>query len=525
MTSVLPVPTPTLEQSDANASVPVLIVDDSRAKRLSLKAVLAPLGYQIVEAESGLAALRHLMVQDFAVILMDVRMPVMDGFETAHMVRQRKQSELTPIIFITAYGSEAIANITAYSTGAADFIFSPVAPAELRAKVSVFASLYLKAQQLATESLEVRRAADHLALLTNATPVGIFRLDIDGNYTYVNDRWTELTGFTAEEALGQPWQTILATAQARSVPPPPDREGSWSDGWHTQRFQVAGRADAKLITVQAKGKPIHDATGAVVDWIGTLTDVTADEAATAAMAEARDAALAANVMQSNFAASASHELKTPTASILGFIEEVLDNDTLTDDDRRCLDVAYRNAKRLSQLIDDLLILGESEISPSMMRPEPTALLPFIDLTLSSFTSAAQRANVELVRDPDSEPVSALIDPLRLEQALSNLVSNGLKFTPPGGQVRVGARPQGAAASITVTDTGMGIDPQALDSIFHRFYRADGARQMGTRGSGLGLAIAQQMIEAQNGTITVTSELGHGSVFLVTLPGAGNGGSR
>jgi two-component system sensor histidine kinase BaeS len=113
----------------------------------------------------------------------------------------------------------------------------------------------------------------------------------------------------------------------------------------------------------------------------------------------------------------------------------------------------------------------------------------------------------------------------LEQALSNLVSNGLKFTPPGGQVRVGARPQGAAASITVTDTGMGIDPQALDSIFHRFYRADGARQMGTRGSGLGLAIAQQMIEAQNGTITVTSELGHGSVFLVTLPGAGNGGSR
>ncbi len=532
MTQVLPQRRPSAEATRSNASVPVLIVDDTPGKRLALKAVLSPIGYQIVEADSGMAALRALMVQDFAVILLDVRMPLMDGFETAHMIRQRRQSELTPIIFITGYGREAIADITAYSTGAADFIFSPVPPAELRAKVAVFASLYLRAEELAAETLRVQRSADHLALLTDATPVAIFRLGANGNYTYVNDRWCELTGLRAEEVLGRPWGTIIGPVQDQPVPvsPPPSptsptADGSWTDGWYTQRFQLARRANGELITVRAKGKPIHDASGAMVDWIGTLIDVTADEAATAAMVAARDAALAANLMQRNFAASASHELKTPTASVLGFIEEVLDNDELDEDDRRCLEVAYRNAQRLNQLIDDLLILGESEISPSMMRPEPVALLPFLDQLLASFSSVAQRGNIDLVRDPYAEPVSALVDPLRLEQALSNLISNGLKFTPRGGQVSVSARQEGPSVLLSVTDTGIGIDPESVAHIFDRFFRAEGALQMGSKGSGLGLAIAEQMIQAQNGNIAVTSEVGQGSVFLVTLPGVGRVSAR
>jgi diguanylate cyclase (GGDEF)-like protein len=130
------------------SSVRILVVDDNATKRHALQAVLAPLGHTIVHADSGLAALRCVMARDFALILLDVRMPNMDGFETAELIRTRQRSALTPIIFITAFGSDEIEHADLYAQGAVDFIFAPVRPAELRAKVSVFANLFLNAEQL-----------------------------------------------------------------------------------------------------------------------------------------------------------------------------------------------------------------------------------------------------------------------------------------------------------------------------------------------------------------------------------------
>ncbi len=146
-------------------SAAVLVVDDNAAKRVALRAVLAPLGHAVVEATSGRAALRCVMAQDFAVILLDVRMPGMDGFETAALIRTRVQSELTPIIFVTAFGSDEIENADLYAQGAVDFMFAPVPPAELRAKVSVFVNIFIKAEALALQAREVQTAADQLRLL------------------------------------------------------------------------------------------------------------------------------------------------------------------------------------------------------------------------------------------------------------------------------------------------------------------------------------------------------------------------
>ena len=154
-------------ESEAATAVAVLIVDDNAAKRLALKAVLKPLGYTVVEADSGLGALRAVMTQNFAVILLDVRMPIMDGFETASLIRKRQQSELTPIIFITAFGSDEIVTTDLYSQGAVDFIFAPVPPDQLRAKVAVFANLFLKAEALAHQARAVQSSADRLQVLNH----------------------------------------------------------------------------------------------------------------------------------------------------------------------------------------------------------------------------------------------------------------------------------------------------------------------------------------------------------------------
>jgi two-component system cell cycle response regulator len=149
------------------SSVPILVVDDDAAKRRALQAVLAPLGHTVVEADSGIAALRCIMAQDFALILLDVRMPITDGFETAELIRTRQQSALTPIIFITAFGSDEIGHADLYAQGAVDFIFAPVRPAELRAKVSVFANLFIKAEALASRAREAQTSADRLRRMNN----------------------------------------------------------------------------------------------------------------------------------------------------------------------------------------------------------------------------------------------------------------------------------------------------------------------------------------------------------------------
>src|SRR5450759_297135 len=143
-----------------HSTVSILVVDDDSTKRFALKTVLAPLGESVVEASSGADCLRQLLRQEFAVILLDVRMPVMDGFETAQLIRQRPRSELTPIIFVTALDQAETDMVRGYDLGAVDFVFAPVVPAILRAKVAVFIELY-RAQQ------ELRRYRTRLEMLVD----------------------------------------------------------------------------------------------------------------------------------------------------------------------------------------------------------------------------------------------------------------------------------------------------------------------------------------------------------------------
>ncbi len=493
----------------------MLIVDDNAAKRLALKSVLVPMGYAIVEADSGLGALRCVMHQDFAVILLDVCMPTMDGFETAALIRQRRQSEMTPIIFITGFAGDEIVHANHYAEGAVDFIYAPVPPDELRAKVSVFANLFRRAEDLAAQVRDVQTRADELRLLADAAPIGIFRTDARNRYVYTNPRWSEITGIPAAEAAGRDWDTIVGSQPRAGLikelgdDPVPRAEPS-------QRFEIrVPDSTSRIALVTAKSIPGGD--GGIGGWVGTVADITAEAGAEAAMSDARDTALTASAMQKKFTASASHELRTPTTSILGFVEEVLENNALSEEDRGFVEIVYRNAQRLSKLIDDLLILDQAEIGEAMMRLEPTELLPLVASVTSIFTTAAQRGGINFLTDHEPDPPAALVDPLRLEQALSNLISNALKFTPSGGEVKVSIRGGEDTVQISVADTGMGIDPLDIESIFDRFYRTKVAVDSAVKGSGLGLAIAKRMIEAQNGQLLVTSTLGRGSTFTVTLP--------
>jgi two-component system sensor histidine kinase BaeS len=151
------------------------------------------------------------------------------------------------------------------------------------------------------------------------------------------------------------------------------------------------------------------------------------------------------------------------------------------------------------------------------------VLPLVQLVMSSLSAVALHGEVELSLPDDSDDglaggLCAMTDPVRLEQVLTNLVGHAVKFTRPGGQVAVRVASVGDSITVAVLDTGIGIEPEALEHVFDRFYRAT-ALADGIKGTGLGLSIARQMVEAQGGTLTVSSVLGQGSTFTVTLPAA------
>ncbi len=208
-------------EAPSAAAPAVLLVDDDPAKRLAIRAILAPLGLDVVEAESGRAALRAVLRQNFAIVLMDVRMPTLNGYETAKLIRDRTQTRLTPIIFVTASVEEhPMATTTAYQSGAVDFIFTPIIPDVLRAKVSTFVDLFVQSQQLqrSLESITVLNAALHdsearaHAVLQNVAD-GIVTADEQGLIESFNRSARRLFGYREAEVIGRPLGLIIAPSQ------------------------------------------------------------------------------------------------------------------------------------------------------------------------------------------------------------------------------------------------------------------------------------------------------------------------
>jgi diguanylate cyclase (GGDEF)-like protein/PAS domain S-box-containing protein len=221
----------------------VLVVDDSSSKRLAIAAVIEELGHRVVEASSGEAALEAVTTQAFAVILMDVQMPVIDGYETAQLIRMRKEYEHTPIIFITANARDEAAIPAAYASGAVDLIFAPIAPHILRAKVSVFVDLFLKSRDLKLSLNEVTLLGNQFrdseartrAVLENVAD-GIVTLTDDGVIESFNRAASTLFGYTEQEAIGQPFRILLAPEARR------DFVGRRPDSLHLAALQPrAGR--------------------------------------------------------------------------------------------------------------------------------------------------------------------------------------------------------------------------------------------------------------------------------------------
>ncbi len=227
--------------------------------------------------------------------------------------------------------------------------------------------------------------------------------------------------------------------------------------------------------------------------------------------------------QRDFVANVSHELKTPLTSIQGFAQAILDDTADTPEARQqAARIIYDEASRMHRLALDLLDLARLQAGTADLKMSPVDVGALLRSIVEKFTLQAQRANVALQIDIPAVLPALTGDGDRLAQVFTNLVDNALKFTPAGGQVTLSARNAGAEMEISIADTGLGVPEEALPRLFDRFYqvdpsRAGGETAAGRRGAGLGLAIVREIVQAHSGRISVRSQVGHGSTFVIHLP--------
>jgi signal transduction histidine kinase len=533
---------------DGNTVIRVLVVDDNEAQRLSLTALLLDLGVQSVTAASGRDALRYLMDQEFALILLDVNMPGLDGFETAALIRSRPRTEHTPIIFVTAYHDDTY-TARGYSLGAVDYILSPVQPDVLRAKVSVFVELYRKTEQVRQQREALRRYAEQLRQLSTASLalnsaavtedvlqttaanaaaiIGTAQASAsaalqDGATVLTVTRLGEKYGNTTSTmsrraaavpiALPHPVRLVAAELAAPSPPPPaPLAVDVPLQGWLAAPMTAR---DGRVIgNVQVSEKTAGEFTAEDEGILVQLAQMAAVAIDNLWAAEARES----NRLKDEFLSVLSHELRTPMQALLTWISilrrENLDRAT-TD---RGLDAMERSARAQTKLVEDLLDI--SRIIRGQLRIEhlPVELGHVITLAIETLKPAATAKSVDIAFAPPTDSHGVTGDAARLQQVVWNLLSNAVKFTPERGRVEVRLITLNDHHELQVQDSGPGIPVTFLPYVFDRFRQADStsARQHG--GLGLGLAIVRHLVELHGGKVRADNAPGGGAVFTVELP--------
>lgn len=523
--------------------VNVLLVDDHPENLLVLEAILGSLGQNLVRANSGEQALRCLLNQEFAVILLDVQMPGMDGFETATLIRQRQRSRDTPIIFLTAFSTSDNLVFQGYSLGAVDYLLKPIQPEVLKSKVAVFVDLFKKtaevkrqAAQLEAINSELKESEQRFRALSTCSPVGIFLTDTAGCATYTNPRYQAIYGHQLGENLVEAWlQSVHPEDRDRIIA----LQSVWNCAEHREyadEFRLVVQIES-IRWVHVQLSPLVSDKGKLIGHVGTVEDITERKQAEEARVqiireqEARQQAEAANRMKDDFLATVSHELRTPLNSILGWTQLLRTRKFDPSTINRALEVMERNAKAQAQLIEDLLDVSRIIRGKLRLNFCRLNLVAIVETAIDTVRLTATNKSIELesVLEPSAVYVSG--DPDRLQQVTWNLLSNAIKFTAAGGKVMVRLSVVSGEwttdteqntitkyAQIQVIDTGNGISKDFLPYVFEPFRQADSTTTRAYGGLGLGLAIVQQLVEMHGGKIYVDSDgEGKGATFTVKLP--------
>ena len=501
----------------------VLVVDDTPQNLVTFEAILDDPEIEVVQAGSARDALRAVLRDEFAAILLDVYMPDMDGFEAAALIRQRPLSAHTPILFLTAYGGDTQTS-RAYSLGAVDFIQTPIDPQILRAKIGVFADLFRKRAEVKRQAELLREAEELLRrqaesalresegrfrVLCTSAPVAIFQLDALGRCVYVSPLWMTTTGQAPQAALGLGW------AEAIGPGAPAEVIASWQAAivegrvW-THEQAITRRTDAERRWLYVKASPILSDQGHSVGQVGIVEDVTARK-------QTEEQLIQADRRKDEFLAMLGHELRNPLAAI-GNAVLVARTPGLENRREWSLQVIKRQVDQLSKLIDDLMDASRVRLGKIELRRDHVELVQILSRAIDGVQPQVDERRQRIELSLPNQPLAVVADPTRLEQVFVNLLSNASKYSHDEGRIFVTVTAGAANLAVHVRDEGVGLEPRMAARIFDLFVQAQTSLDRAKGGLGIGLSLAQRLTELHGGTIVARSEgLGHGSEFIVTLP--------
>jgi signal transduction histidine kinase/DNA-binding response OmpR family regulator len=570
MNAQMPVIVPAEDALGASAPLErsnILIVDDRLDKRVVFRTILEELDQNIVTASSGEEALRWLLDNDCAVILLDVNMPGMDGLETAELIRSRRKSAHTPIIFITAFADE-MHTARGYSLGAVDYILSPVVPNILRSKVKALVQLHrltaevkkrsdervalVKEQAARTMAEESQRRASFLA---EATQVMASSLDVDtilkgasglvvpfladyGCVVLVGEdgqvrgrKSSNVAGW--DNYLGKhraAFDELLAQQQARAI----------SRGMH----EVCNR----LVVAPVDGDAVDDSPAGEVHAFPLITrgttrgalllalgpsarrlagqDLSLADSLAGRAASALDNCLLYEEIQrtdqrkNEFLATLSHELRNPLAPMRAALHMLRSQPVEPAKSKALLDTMDRQVGQMTRLVEDLLDISRITRGVIELRRETLDVSSEIRNAVESCQGAIElgRHVVEVKLPP--EPLHVVADRVRLQQILENVILNAVKYTEPGGRIGVSAENGLSEVVIHVRDNGIGIAPDKLQQVWDLFVQVDDSPDRARKGLGIGLALVRDLVKRHGGTVEAHSDgLGKGSLFTLRLPKA------
>ncbi|HEX5259474.1 MAG TPA: response regulator [Sphingomicrobium sp.] len=515
----------------------VLLVDDDERNLLAVATVLEDLG-EVVLARSGEEALRHLLKGEFAVILLDVYMPGMDGYEAAQIIRNREQTKGIPIVFLSAVNKEAEHLLRGYSMGAVDYVFKPVDPIILRSKVAVFVELFEKSKEVERKAhheqalldanlrvnaerlrveQELRRAEQRQAVIIQSLPMVLYLEPYDSKRRiphYLTGDIETITGFTPDQMTSDIWVQrlhpddrikVIAGLEARS------RSGKMSLEY---RWQCA---DGTFKHFLDQAVLLKDAQGQPIEFAGTITDISEQRSLESQLVQAQKMDAIGKLT-----GGIAHDFNNLLAAVIGGLSVIERRTELAPEQQRVLDMTKRAAEQGSELVRRLLAFARRQ----RLEPDPIDLQLLREAVVDLLThTLGGLMNFEWRLADAVWKVFA--DQAQLELALMNLIINARDAMPAGGTVTISAENrklkadevQGADAGdyvrLTVQDTGTGIPRENLEKVLEPFFTT---KEVG-KGSGLGLSMVYGFAKQSNGAFSLQSEPGKGTTAELWLPRA------
>lgn len=507
----------------------ILAVDDRPANFLVLDAILKNLNVNLVKASSGEEAIELAQHEPFAVVLLDVFLPGLDGFETARRIRSLPAAKSTPVIFLTAEEITQQQIEEGYRLGAVDFLIKPLIPIVLRAKVTGYVELFL-------EKLHSQRQADQLRMLVDGTKdYAIFLLDPDGDIMTWNAGARRFTQYEAHEIIGQHFSRFYPQEALQRNWPQFELETARKNG----QFEEEGwriRKDGSRFWASVVITALYGPKGEIRGFSKVTRDMTERKEAEAALrlaqedlerriiertrqlADANKKLEAEDQRKDEFLAILAHELRNPLAAIRNSVQ-LLDMPTLGQNDLQELKgILDRQVQVLVRLVDDLLDVSRVMRGKTELHPQSIDLADIVHRAVETVKPLIDSRHHQLTVDLGSEPLNLEADPVRLAQVVVNLLTNAAKYTDSNGRLAITAIKEGQTIVLRISDNGIGIAPEVLPKIFDLFVQADHRTSKAEGGLGIGLTLVKDLVRMHNGTVTASSEgLGRGTTMEVRLP--------